>query len=125
MVAYLYVAIGGALGAMLRYALSNVVASKAPELLGLGTLIVNFLGSFFIGVLYVLIFEKLYLNAQFHTALMVGLLGAFTTFSSFSLETLRYIESGQWNVAGLYILGSVLTCVLACWMGVETSRWAA
>lgn len=118
---YLFIAIGGALGAMSRYWLSNLINQLNTPML-LGTLIVNVLGSLLIGVMYVLIVEKLFLHPESRNVIIIGFLGAFTTFSTFSLETIRYIESGQIALAATYILSSVLLCVLAAGAGVWMTR---
>ena len=108
MMTYLAIAVGGALGAMSRFAL-----------------IVNVSGSLLIGVLYVLISEKMLLSVEARALLIVGFLGAFTTFSTFSLDTLLLIQQGFWLQACAYLMSSVLICVLATWLGMALTRLLA
>lgn len=106
------VALGGAIGSMLRFLM--VAAVGAPW----GTAAVNVLGSFAIGVLFVALGTRE--GAQ--ALLMAGLLGGFTTFSSFSLDTLRLVESGHALQAAAYVLGSVALSLLAVALGVALAR---
>lgn len=110
---WLAVAIGGALGAMGRYA---VVAYAFPVLthrFPFGTLMVNVAGSFLIGACYVLIIEKSLLGPQWRLVLMTGFLGAFTTFSAFSLEAVQLWQYGHGGMAIGYAVLSFLCCILA------------
>jgi fluoride exporter len=110
---WLAVAIGGALGAMGRYA---VVAYAFPVLSNrfpLGTLVANVAGSFLLGVCYVLIVDKGLLNPQWRLVLMTGFLGAFTTFSAFALESVQLWHYGHGLLAVSYALFSTLCCILA------------
>jgi fluoride exporter len=106
------IALGGALGSMLRYLM--VAAIGAPG----GTLVVNVLGSFAIGILFIALDART--GWQFF--LMTGLLGGFTTFSAFSLDTLKLIEAGQHVQALGYVLGSVTLSLVAVVLGVALAR---
>ena len=108
------VALGGALGAVLRYLVGLAVAFP------MGTLAVNVLGSFLIGLVWV-IFAARGLQAWL-PFVMTGVLGGFTTFSAFSLDTLRLVEAGRITAAGGYVLGSVVLSVLACFAGLTLAR---
>lgn len=119
---YVYIAMGGALGAVSRYAVSNYLYGHMPEKVHYATLVINVVGSFLIGIMYVLIVERLYVHAHFQSGLMVGFLGAFTTFSTFSLETVRYLQAGQIGEALFYVAASVVFCVIACWIGISATR---
>lgn len=122
---YLAIAIGGAIGALSRYGMMNLVAHLLGTRLPWGTLLVNISGSLVIGVLYVLISEKMLLSSEVRALLIVGFLGAFTTFSTFSLDTVLLIQQG-WIVQALgYMLASVMICVLATWLGMVLARLLA
>lgn len=118
----LFIAGGGAIGALCRYWVSGYVVSNTDHYLPLGTLTVNFLGSLLMGVLFVLIMEKSLLPAEYRPLLMVGLLGAFTTFSTFSLETVALMQEGHIMSAAIYILLSVVCCVAALFAGMWFTR---
>jgi CrcB protein len=115
---YFWVAMGSALGGMGRYAFSGLGARYVSETFPWGTFAVNVLGSLVIGALAVLIpadIRPLTENAR--AFLMVGICGGFTTFSSFSLETLNLARNGDWGAALGYTLGSVVLCLAAVCIG--------
>lgn len=118
----LLIAIGGASGALCRHWMVLLVNGIANSRFPFGTLTVNLIGSFFIGIMYVLITERLVLHPDWRSVIIVGFLGAFTTFSTFSLETIALLENGQLLNAGLYVLGSLTLCVLAAWCAVSLTR---
>ena len=118
----LYIAAGGASGALLRYWVSNGVYALLGRGFPYGTLAVNVTGSFCMGLLYIILTERMDSGSGWRAGLMIGLLGAFTTFSTFSIETLNLIESGEQLRAGLNILFSVALCILGCWMGMVLGR---
>ena len=118
----LAIAIGGALGALSRYWVVGMVSGLFSRAFPFGTLAVNIMGSFLIGLCYVIIVEKLSVAAEWHAVLMVGFIGAFTTFSTFSLETLVLIQEGRLPAAGLYIVSSVLVCLLAVMAGMWLAK---
>lgn len=115
---------GGALGAMARYGV--VVAAGAltggTNLLPWGTLIVNVAGSLAIGCIVGALSESAALHSIARPLLIVGFLGAFTTFSAFSMETLSLIESGRAAAAFGYATLSVVLCVAAAWLGLRMAR---
>ena len=120
--AYLWVAAGGALGAMARYGVVSLASRFAEHSFFYGTLLANLLGSFAIGMLYVWLIEQ-QLGSSWHRPLMmVGFLGAFTTFSTFSLDSLLLIEQGRYATFALYSTGSVLGCLLATLAGMWLSK---
>ncbi|MBT4520103.1 MAG: fluoride efflux transporter CrcB [Halieaceae bacterium] len=121
----LFVALGGACGAVSRYLLANWMHSLWEGPLPVGTLLVNLLGSFGIGVVYVLLVEKQLIHPDWRAVLMVGFFGAFTTFATFSLETIRLLEEGHLAHALGYTLGSVVLCVLAAGAAIHLSRLLA
>ncbi|MCO1334338.1 fluoride efflux transporter CrcB [Microbulbifer sp. OS29] len=110
---WLAIALGGAFGAILRHLVSiwsyPVFEGRFP----LGTLIVNIIGSFLIGIAYVLIAQRAMLGEEWRLLLMTGMFGALTTFSTFSLESLILWHNGQPLVAIGYIVGSFIGCLLA------------
>ena len=116
---YLAVALGGALGTLGRYAVSGAVANAFGETFPWGTLIVNVTGSFVIGFFATLTAPdgRLFVGGTARQFMMTGLCGGYTTFSSFSLQTLNLIRDGEWVYAGGNIAGSVALCLLFVWLG--------
>ena len=117
--AYLWVAIGGGLGSVARFACSGLAARWAGLGFPWGTLLVNVAGSFAIGLLASLASPdgRPLLGTDARAFLIVGMLGGFTTFSSFSLETLTLARNGAMGAAGAYITASMLLCLAAAWLG--------
>jgi CrcB protein len=118
----LFIALGGASGAVSRYLLANWVHQLWEGKLPVGTLLVNLLGSAAIGVVYVLLVEKELMHPDWRGVLMVGFLGAFTTFSTFSLETISLIEAGHWPYALAYMFASTLLCVVGAGAAIYLTR---
>jgi CrcB protein len=116
---YLWIALGSALGGMARFWFSGLIARTAGETFPWGTLIVNITGSLLIGIIAALTAPdgRIFLSSTTRLALMAGLLGGYTTFSSFSLQTLALLQDGDWWRAGANIVLSVLLCLLAVWAG--------
>jgi len=119
---FLAIAGGGALGALGRFWVSNGVHRLLGRDFPWGTLTVNSLGSFLMGLLFVLFIDRLATGPEVRGAILVGFLGAFTTFSTFSMETLSLIEDGSLVRAFLNVGMSVLICLLACWVGILLGR---
>jgi CrcB protein len=118
----LAIAGGGAVGAVLRYWVSNGVYALSGRSFPYGTLAVNVLGSLVMGFLFVWLLERVTGGVALRAFLLIGLLGAFTTFSTFSVETLSLIESGQLLRAVLNVLLSVALCVSAAGLGILLAR---
>ena len=118
----LFIAIGGAAGAMARFWVANTFDGLHATGFPFATLGINAIGSFFIGVFYVLITERMHLHSDLRYVLMVGFLGAFTTFSTFSIESVVLLEQGYVAQAVAYIIASVLLCLLACWSAILLTR---
>jgi CrcB protein len=119
MLNYIWVALGGALGSMARFWLSGLVAGKFGESFPFGTLIVNITGCFILGVFATLAGTegRLLVSPGFRIFFIFGICGGYTTFSSFSLQTLNLARDGEWLWAGLNVLGSVALCMLGVWLG--------
>jgi fluoride exporter len=118
----LAIAAGGAAGSLLRFWMSNWVHLVAGRTFPYGTLVVNVLGCLIMGVLFVLFIERLSDNPVLRAGILIGFLGSFTTFSSFSIETLNLIEQGSWAKAAANMSGSLVLCVGATWVGVLLGR---
>ncbi len=116
---YLWIALGSALGGAGRYWCSGVIARHIGETFPWGTLFVNVLGSFLIGLVATLSEPdgRLLMSATMRQFFMFGVFGGFTTFSSFSLQVLNLVRDGQWVPASLYVLASVAFCLLGVWLG--------
>ncbi len=121
--AIIAIALGGACGAVLRFLVSTGVYHWLGRGFPYGTLAVNVLGSFLIGLLTeALVLQRIAITIEYRSAILVGLFGSFTTFSTFSLETLYLIEQGNLSKAILNVLISVCACVLAVWLGLLLGR---
>jgi len=107
------VAIGGALGSIARYALSTWIFDVSSHKFPYATLAVNVLGSFVMGILFVIIVEKAALPTEMRSLLMIGFLGAFTTFSTFSLDALGLWQNGHVFMSLVYMLATVILCLIA------------
>ena len=118
----LFIALGGASGTVSRYLLANWVHGLWEGKLPMGTLLVNVLGSFAIGIVYVIVVERQLIHTDWRGVLMVGFLGAFTTFSTFSLETINLLEAGHPVHALLYMFGSAILCVVMAGLAMHLTR---
>jgi CrcB protein len=116
----LFIAMGGAMGAVLRYLVSTGVYSVAGRNFPYGTLVVNVAGSFVIGLIYMTAIERL--SPEWRAILIIGFLGAFTTFSTFSYETFDLIVKGAQTKALMNILLNVMICLVATWVGFVLGR---
>ncbi len=119
MMLYLLVALGGALGSVARFALSGFVANHIGTTFPWGTLIINVTGSFVIGFYATLTGPEGRVFASGHSRqfFMTGICGGYTTFSSFSLQTLNLARDDEWLQAGGNAVGSVVACLVAVWLG--------
>ena len=119
MLAYLWIAMGGALGSVGRFWFSGVVGRHFGETFPWGTLLVNISGSFAIGFLAALAEPggRRFIGPTGRQFFMYGICGGYTTFSSFSLQTLELMRDGDWLKAGANAAGSVFCCLVAVWLG--------
>lgn len=119
MTTYFWVALGGALGSMARFGCSSLVAGWFGQTFPWGTLIINVVGSFVIGFFATLAGPdgRVLVPGDMRQFVMVGVCGGFTTFSSFSLQTLTLLRDGEVVGAGLNVVVSVMLCLLAVWLG--------
>jgi len=119
---WLYIAIGGAFGAVSRYGVTLGAARLGATGFPYATLTVNVIGSFLIGLFVAWLGGRTEINPALRPLIQVGFLGALTTFSTFSLDALILIEQGRFTQAGLYIAASVLVCLAACFIGLLAGR---
>jgi fluoride exporter len=116
---YLFVGLGAALGGMARYGFAGFIGNWVGATFPWGTLVVNVTGCFIIGIVNTLTGPDgvflVPLSARLFV--MVGICGGYTTFSSFSLETLNLMRNGEWLPAGSYVLTSVVFCMIGVWLG--------
>lgn len=118
----IYIGVGGALGSMLRFIAAQNVQLWLGKGFPYGTLFVNVSGSFAIGVLFVLLTERWDVGPQWRAFFMIGILGGYTTFSSFSLETLNLFMQGEWWKACLNSVMSLVFCVAAAGLGIWLAK---
>ena len=116
------IAAGGALGALFRYWVSGLTYAVFGRDFPYGTLMVNVTGSLLIGLLYVLLIERLADTGLMRAFLVIGVLGAFTTFSTFSMETFNLFEQGDYFKVIINVFASVTLCLMATWVGVIAGR---
>jgi fluoride exporter len=119
MASYFWIAFGSALGGMGRFWCSGLVAALIGETFPWGTLIINVIGSFVIGLFATLTGAdgRMLVGTLARQFVMVGLCGGYTTFSSFSLQTLNLVNDGEWFRAGANVVLSVVLCLLGVWIG--------
>ncbi len=119
MISYIWIALGGAIGTAGRYWLSGVIARSFGETFPWGTLIINVTGSFIIGFFAALTGPdgRLFVSSNARQFVMIGMCGGYTTFSSFSLQTLNLMNNGEWYRAVANIGASVALCLIAVWAG--------
>jgi CrcB protein len=114
---YVLVMLGGAVGAVSRFLIGTIVSRFYAAVFPLGTFIINVTGSFLIGVLMVLFLNRPAINANWRLFLVTGILGGYTTFSSFEWETLAAMRGGASSIALAYIFLSVALGLVAAWLG--------
>lgn len=116
------IGLSGLLGTLARYSLSGVVARRYGETFPVGTLAVNVVGCFLAGFLYYLMQERFLINETIRTAIMIGFLGGFTTFSSFGLQTFTLLREGEVALATVNVVVSNVAGLLTVWAGYSLAR---
>ncbi|MBT3135086.1 fluoride efflux transporter CrcB [Alteromonas sp. ALT199] len=119
---YCFIAAGGATGACLRYFITTSVDSLFGKHMPFGTLTVNVVGSFALALLYGFIERHDLSDSPYRALIGVGLLGAFTTFSTFSVETLTLLENGLWLKAAANVFLNVGACLIAGWLAIQLMK---
>ena len=116
---YTLIALGGALGSVTRFWLNGVISAQTGPEFPWGTLVINVTGSFLIGFFFTLTEPggRVFASSNTRQFFMTGICGGYTTFSSFSLQTLTLAREGEWFRAGAYITSSVVVCLVAVWLG--------
>ncbi len=116
---YSAIAIGGAIGACLRFALSEWMLHLFGRAFPFGTLLVNILGSFVIGLLYGLLITEQIAPNPWRIFIGIGVLGAFTTFSTFSMDTVLLLQQGDWQKAIANVVLNLVLCLTLAWLGLK------
>jgi CrcB protein len=119
----LYIALAGALGSVCRYLMGTAVQRASGAAFPWGTLAVNVVGSFCIGLVMALFAQRGQLDAPLRLALTAGFLGGFTTYSAFAFETIQLVERQAFAAAIVYVAATVLTAGVACALGLALVRW--
>jgi CrcB protein len=116
------IGLAGFIGTVSRYWLSGVVARRYGETFPMGTLVVNLVGCFLVGLLFYLLQERFLVNQTVRTVVLIGFLGGFTTFSSFGLQTFTLLQDGEFGLAALNILGANVIGLVLVWAGYTLAR---
>ena len=122
MTRFALICLGGAFGTGARYLLGGAVTRWAGPEFPYGTLLINVLGSFLIGVVQQVGLSTLLIPETLRLVLAVGVMGGFTTYSSFSYETIRLLEAGSWMAATLYVVLTTALCLACCVAGLSLGR---
>lgn len=116
------IGLAGFLGTLSRYWMSGLIAKRYGETFPMGTLVVNLVGCFLIGLLFYLLGERFVVNQIVRTVVLIGFLGGFTTFSSFGLQTFTLLQDGEFGLAILNITASNIVGLLLVWAGYTLAR---
>lgn len=118
----IFIGLAGLVGTLLRYWLSGVVARQYGETFPWGTIVVNLVGCFLAGLVFYMTEERLLVNPVLRTAILIGLLGGFTTFSSYGLQTFTLLRDGELGLATLNLAVSNFVGLLMVWAGYVTAK---
>jgi fluoride exporter len=119
---FLAISIAAILGANLRYLLSRIAARELGPVFPYGTLIINVLGSFIVGLFLIWTTERVLINPHWRLIVVIGFCGSFTTFSSYAFETMAYFDHGQWGLMLVNILSNNILCLAAALAGMVLAR---
>jgi CrcB protein len=119
-----YVAVGSAVGGVSRYALGGLIQARAGDTFPVGTLVINITGSFLLGFLLRYALETTAVSPEVRAMLTTGFCGGYTTFSTFSYETVSLLEEGDWKRAGWYVALSVVLSIVGTFVGIAAAREA-
>lgn len=117
----IYVFVGGGIGALLRYSISGLVQKQSSGIFPYGTLAVNLIGALFIGFLWEL-FQHITISTNVRVFILIGLIGALTTFSTFSLETMNLLRSKEYIQALLNVVFNNISCLILVFLGSAATR---
>ncbi len=120
---YLWVGVGGFVGANARYVVGRAVGDRLGDAFPYGTLVVNLIGAFLVGVVLTILTERLVAGPLWRQLIVVGFLGGFTTFSAYTFEAVALMDAGRWGAALRYVVGSNLLGLLLCLAGIALARY--
>jgi CrcB protein len=119
---YVMIALGGAVGAIARYQIAAMVQARIPAGFPWGTFVVNTSGCLVMGIAATLLTDRLVMNPNWRYLVPIGFIGAYTTFSTFEMETFRAVSEGAWLVGAANVVGSVVAGYVALWLGVVLAK---
>jgi len=119
---YLAIALGGAFGAMARYGLAVFILERFPSRFPYGTMVINVSGSFIIGFFMTFLSQRIHIHPNWTLAIVVGFVGAYTTFSTFEYEIFKLVDDGKLSIGFGYLLLSLVLGFVAVWGGIKLAR---
>ena len=119
---YLWVSIGGVIGACLRFFIARLTSKLLSSNFPYGTLLINITGSFILGLFLVWTTERVFVDTRWRWLVAIGFCGSYTTFSSYAFETIAYFEQGHWSLFALNIVSNNLLCLAAVLAGAALAR---